>query len=248
MTSIQTSLRYIESDRAKFIVEMIQEFISDLRKSEAIDDQFILPAVFPLNDFQTNKNGVPIFAPLMGASLNITPIHLAALEGKKDVINLLLGLYDVNHHSENCMVTPLFMALINDHSDVAKFLMERGATTPSGPCADGIHAAARRGFLHEIVQLVQDFGVNPNSRDAGGATPVMYALYLAEQQAIETISLLFELGAKTDTVIEELWTYDELAWAMEKEVLASWIKSRTSNIYTYTLEYVERQVREMITD
>ncbi|KAH6953923.1 hypothetical protein BKA56DRAFT_467013, partial [Ilyonectria sp. MPI-CAGE-AT-0026] len=76
-----------------------------------------------------------------------------------------------------------------------------------------------------IIKFLQDFGVEVDIEDMDGATPVVYALQLPEKEALETSSLLFNLGAKKDaTVGDGCWTYADLARSMGKEGLSTWLE------------------------
>ncbi|KAH6889956.1 ankyrin repeat-containing domain protein, partial [Thelonectria olida] len=193
-----------------------------------LEEHIILSSnLFPLQDFQPNKNDGPKYVPKDGSSFFITPLGLAAYSGKDDVVKLLSAFLDINIHPKHNKTTPLFLSLINRHLSTAQLLLERGASPYGVSGANGLHAAARQGFLVEILSFIRDYHVEPDVEDRDGATPVMYALYLPEEQALETISFLFSLGAKADAQIGDyFWTYADLARAMGKETLAVWLESR----------------------
>lgn len=105
-------------------------------------------------------------------------------------------------------------------------------------------------MLAEIWRFVRVYDIDPDFEDKDGATPAVYALYLPEEQALDTISLLFDLGAKTDAQFGEncCWTYADLSRAMGKEGLTSWLESKADESYAYTVEFVQAQLQNMNLD
>ncbi|KAH6975812.1 ankyrin repeat-containing domain protein [Ilyonectria destructans] len=227
MSSIRSILNYIPFERVKFVVDLSQKFIDDLQHVNTTEEEVTFPfSVFPLDDFQSTGSSSPLYLPRADTRLSVTPLHLAAAYGREEAVTLLLDFSDVDKQPENGGATALFLALYCGHLGVAKLLLERGAH-PNGPCSfNGLHAAARRGFREQITKFVQDFEVEVDIEDMDGATPVVYALQLPENEALETILLLFNLGAKKNTIVGDgCWTYADLARSMGKEDLATWLES-----------------------
>jgi ankyrin repeat protein len=56
----------------------------------------------------------------------ITPLHFAAEEGLKDVVELLLSSNADVNAKDNDSNTPLRLAVSNSHADVAELLRQRG--------------------------------------------------------------------------------------------------------------------------
>ncbi|KAH6869633.1 ankyrin repeat-containing domain protein [Thelonectria olida] len=231
MIPLQLPLDHTSFGRVELIVDALQLASNDIQSVKETEECVLLySSIFPLKDFQPDESDGPAYVPQDGTYLFTTPLHLAAYSGKDDVVKLLSAFVDINIHRKHDKATPLFLSLINRHLSTAKLLLERGASLHGAFCANGLHAAARQGFLDEILSFIQDYHVEPDVEDEDGATPVMYALYLPEEHALETISLLFSLGAKADVQIGDyFWTYADLARAMGKEGLASWLESRASS-------------------
>ncbi|KND86177.1 Ankyrin repeat and SOCS box protein 3 [Tolypocladium ophioglossoides CBS 100239] len=206
--------------------------------------------IFPLKDFQSDDSGAPVHVPQDCTHLFVTPLHLAAYHGKDEVVQLLSAFWESNLHLAIGSTTPLFLSLLNGHRSTSELLSERGATLRGKSWANSLHAAARQGMLAEIQESVRVYDMDPDCEDKDSATPVVYALYLPEEQALETISLLFALGAKKDAQLGDnyCWTYADLARAMGKEGLASWLESRADDSFAYTVEFVQAQLRNMNVD
>ncbi len=103
------------------------------------------------------------------------PIHLAARKGDLKKVrnlldkdpNLVNAQLEVKHWTGDHMVdhTPLLEAVQNNHLEVAKLLIERGAKINIGlkeyPSANPLLWAAGYGFV-DIVRLLLDNGADPN--------------------------------------------------------------------------------------
>lgn len=220
--ALDTSFEPVEQ-----IVDAIERAIDDIRTVKDTKRPVLIHSgVVPLHDFQDdNGNDVPVYIPQQATRFDLAPLHFAAYCGKYDVVKLLSTFSDVKIHPENETATPIFLSLLNGHLSTANLLLELGASPNGVSCANGLHAAARRGLLVEILRFIRHYHMEPDVEDAFGATPAVYALYLPETKAIETISLLFSLGADPKVYIGDyLWTYAVLARAMGKEALASWLE------------------------
>ncbi|KAH7000889.1 hypothetical protein EDB80DRAFT_721135 [Ilyonectria destructans] len=105
------------------------------------------------------------------------------------------------------------------------------------PERSSLHAAARRGLRNEIVQFVQEFDIDPDIEDQGGATPIVYALQLPEEEAWATICLLFYLGARKDLEVgDNSWSYADLAKSMGKDWLAAKLEEVSDDSSSHTLD------------
>jgi ankyrin repeat protein/L-ascorbate metabolism protein UlaG (beta-lactamase superfamily) len=124
----------------------------------------------------------------------MTHLHAAAYGGQADVIELLVenGL-TCNPGPDEPGNTPLFGALLREHSDAALALIQRGAdihaVRPDSSTA--LHLAAGRG-LGDVVILLAEKGADVNAKDSDGATPLLAA---SQTEQPETAELLLEKGA-----------------------------------------------------
>jgi uncharacterized protein len=125
------------------------------------------------------------YAELVGGHGGFNALHLAARQGSRDVVTMLLDAgVDINKPSQGDHSTPLLIATINGHWDLALELLERGAD-PNIPSHAGatplygvinLHWAPRAFYPQPRAQLNQDVeyldimaafleaGADPNAR------------------------------------------------------------------------------------
>ncbi|KAM5357455.1 hypothetical protein ACJZ2D_016255 [Fusarium nematophilum] len=241
MFSWQSTLNLLLFAWIKFIIYFLEASIKALQLITSPEAQVFLPSnVFPLDDFYEDENGTLVFSPQEGTSLYITPLHYGAYYGKTDVVNILLKFYGVDTYPEEDMAIALYLSLINGHRDTARLLLERGASPNGLSDLNALHAAARSGSSAEIRDFIQHHNGNANCKDADGATPAIFALYLPEREAMTTISLLFKNGATATTLFgpNGSWSLASLAEAMGKQGLASWLESKAHESKTFANEWV----------
>ncbi|MGA2543001.1 MAG: ankyrin repeat domain-containing protein [Verrucomicrobiota bacterium] len=104
-----------------------------------------------------------------------TPLHWAAREGRKDVVEFLLASKaDVNSKSSLVGYTPLMEAAAYDRKDVVESLLKNGAEVnakaPNGETALGRAAC----FSHnkDVAELLLAKGADVNAEDTSGWTPL----------------------------------------------------------------------------
>ncbi|RTE68820.1 hypothetical protein BHE90_016799 [Fusarium euwallaceae] len=226
--SFRHFLPYAALGQAELMVDAIQACIDDCRgTSSVVENKPFLSSVFPLDDFRLFNDKV-LYMPKLEMHLDATPMHTAAVRGKMDVIAHLLKLksYDVNDDHQDAPA--LSLALYSRNLDVAELLLSGGAQPGCGLLFNALHAAARCGVKNETELFVKHYRVDVDVQDKDGATPVVHAPHLPEDQARETIRLLFELGAIPKREVGKYaWTYSALAKAMGKRKLAVELANRT---------------------
>ncbi|KAK8853875.1 hypothetical protein M9Y10_016418 [Tritrichomonas musculus] len=164
--------------------------------------------------FYINKNG-------------FTPLHNAAKNGFLEFIKHLLecnqkGIesnpdyqkYDINGFSKssesenslinnesNNQITPLYLAVLHGHTEVAKYLLGNGALfgekihkqhskneedNSNTNFLDELHIAAREGYI-QILKLFLNLNPEVNNPDQNGITPLCYA---SQNNQVESVKLL----------------------------------------------------------
>uniref|UniRef100_A0A8C9TG42 Euchromatic histone-lysine N-methyltransferase 2 n=1 Tax=Scleropages formosus TaxID=113540 RepID=A0A8C9TG42_SCLFO len=117
-------------------------------------------------------------------------LHAAAQRGLLEMCYLLIQAGAKVDAQDKAQRTPLLEAIVNNHIDVVRYLIQSGACEDDG--STGLHHAAKLGNL-EIVNLLLGTGqVDINAQDSGGWTPIIWA---AEHRHINVIRALLNRGA-----------------------------------------------------
>jgi hypothetical protein len=119
--------------------------------------------------------------------MGMTPLHLAAWRGKKDVAELLLAKGSDVNALDHGSGTPLFYAAMEGHTDVAELLLARGARV-NIKNSDGwapLHYASQQGYI-DVVELLLAKGADVNATTDNGWTP----LRAAESQQRDNVAQL----------------------------------------------------------
>ena len=105
-----------------------------------------------------------------------TPLHSAAEEGHRDVVQLLLEMnaeIEIRDRSGN---TPLHLAASEGHRDLVQLLLEKSAEieAKSSSGQTPLFLAAKWGQI-EVAQLLLEKNVQIGTTDKDGQTPISYA-------------------------------------------------------------------------
>ncbi len=136
-----------------------------------------------------------------------TALHLAAERGFSPMVDTLV-IHGADMHSEKFKndsiysLTPLHLAVINNHIDTVKVLLDRGADT-SELCGfrdkAPLHISCEKGYI-EVTELLLKYGANiqiMGQVGVNGATP----LHLAAQYGhIDLVKILVSKGALIDAL------------------------------------------------
>jgi len=123
-----------------------------------------------------------------------TPLHNAAIEGRRDVVGSLVAAgADVNARDNNG-ATPLCAAAGFGQRAVVDLLLSLGADREARSYASDtpLYTAAAWGHL-AVVELLIEFGADVNARNKAGLTPLRAA---ENQKQSEVAALLRSRGAK----------------------------------------------------
>jgi len=129
----------------------------------------------------------------------MTLLHIAAKEGKKETIELLIAKgADVNAKvasGSNKDKTPLDLAITRKHTEIADLLRTHGGKT--GEELYVIIAAAKKGDIEAVKQHLAD-GADVNEKAGDGTTPLHNAAVYGHNDVAE---LLIANGASVNAII-----------------------------------------------
>ena len=125
-----------------------------------------------------------------------TPLHIAALCGQQEIVNLLIIKYncpvDIRNEGNE---TPLHLACYKDHLNVVKTLVEHGAdlSARNWQNAPLVQVAAMGGHKNVIETLTNQFGCNLNDTGLQGRTILHVACEFGHVELAEILITEFGL-------------------------------------------------------
>uniref|UniRef100_A0A8C1Y1U2 Euchromatic histone-lysine N-methyltransferase 2 n=1 Tax=Cyprinus carpio TaxID=7962 RepID=A0A8C1Y1U2_CYPCA len=119
-------------------------------------------------------------------------LHAAAQRGLLEVCYLLIQAGAKVDAQDKTLRTPLLEAIVNNHVEVVKYLIQSGACVYHADGSTGLHHAAKLGNLEVVLLLLSTGQVDINAQDSGGWTPIIWA---AEHRHIDVIRALLNRGA-----------------------------------------------------
>ena len=121
-------------------------------------------------------------------------LHAAADGGNTSIVKTMLYCdIDIDSKDKHS-VTPLLFAVMKDHVEVVKYLLQQGADTSltyGFTKRNALHIASQNGSVATIEMLLS-YELKPDSRDGEGNTPLAIAAALGQ---IEAVNCLLEHGA-----------------------------------------------------
>uniref|UniRef100_A0A665VDB8 Euchromatic histone-lysine N-methyltransferase 2 n=1 Tax=Echeneis naucrates TaxID=173247 RepID=A0A665VDB8_ECHNA len=126
-------------------------------------------------------------------------LHAAAQRGLLEVCYMLVQAGAHVDAQDKELRTPLLEAIINNHFEVARYLVQNGACEDDG--YTGLHHAAKLGSLEIVSMLLETGQVDVNAQDSGGWTPIIWA---AEHKHVDVIKALLNRGADVTINDKEL--------------------------------------------
>lgn len=124
------------------------------------------------------------------------PIHVAALNGHKEICQILLNNGDEANKSTLSYEeheTPLFFAVKGRQEEMVAFLLDKGANVDheNNDKETPLFGACSHGFK-KIFDMLVEAGADLNHKNAHGETPLFFAAYSGSK---EIVSFLIEKGA-----------------------------------------------------
>ena len=138
-----------------------------------------------------SKGADPKLRNSMGRNL----LHAAAEGGNSSIVKSILS-YDIDINSKDgeSSATPLIIAVMHNHVEVVRYLLQKGAdkslTTESNK-SNALHIASQYGSV-EAMEMLLSYDLSPDSRDGEGNTPLAYAAACGQ---IEAVNCLLKHGA-----------------------------------------------------
>ncbi len=119
--------------------------------------------------------------------MKYSPLHYAAMHGHYEITKLLVDAGANVNAEDSRSRTPLYKAVLAGHKDVAGLLVKNQAYVPF----PHLHFAAFMGDLTKVKKIIKE-GVEVDSKDGEGRTPLIFAALGGNRQVVE---LLVEKGA-----------------------------------------------------
>jgi len=118
----------------------------------------------------------------------LTPLHIAALSGHKDVVELLLASKADVSAKDSFGQTPLFAAAFNGHKDVVELLLANNADVNAKDNDDitPLHQAAYEGHK-DVAELLLANKAEVNAMDNRGRTPLDMAASNSRNDVMELL-------------------------------------------------------------
>jgi ankyrin repeat protein len=141
----------------------------------------------------------------------VTPLHSAALEGQKDLAELLLANKAEVNARDNVGGTPLHYAAATGHRDVAVLLLANKAVVDAraNNGVTPLHAAAAQGHK-DVMELLLANKADINARATDGETPLHMAAVRGRKDVVE---FLLAKGAEVNAKANQGLTPLDLAAA-----------------------------------
>ena len=171
---------------------------------------------------------------LAATSDGVTPLLIAAQEGRLDIVQALLAApgIDPNLARTSDGATPLLSAAYNGHFDVIQALLAAGALPNLARTSDGVtplYVAADNGHFDVIQALLAAPGIDPNlARTSDGVTPLYVAAVMGH---FKIAVLLIEHSATLDHLLTFKQTIEiyKAACVANKTLLLPQIKKYLMN-------------------
>jgi hypothetical protein len=137
---------------------------------------------------------------------DFTPLHLAALNGRRDIVTMLLANKANVNAKDNWGTTPLHWAAARGHTEVAELLLANKAEVNAKEDTEAgftpLHWAAMNGHRHVVALLLANKAdVNANDKRSG-LTPLHLAARNAHKDVVELL-LANKANVDADDIYDE---------------------------------------------
>ena len=137
-----------------------------------------------------SKGADPHLKNFMGRNL----LHAAAEGGNSSIVMRALSCdIDINS-KDDCSATPLIIAVKQNHIEIVKYLLQKGADislTTEDKKRNALHIASQEGSV-AVIEMLLSYDLRPDSRDGEGNTPLVCAAACGQ---IEAVNCLLKHGA-----------------------------------------------------
>ncbi len=118
-----------------------------------------------------------------------TPLHIAALYGHVDMVNMLLAQHASLDYTDYCRRTPLHCAIFSGKAAIVKALLTKKPSLvdqADNVCNTPLHYAVQAGNI-EIVRLLCSHGAAVNVKNGQGNQPLTIATMLKHRDIVEIL-------------------------------------------------------------
>jgi ankyrin repeat protein len=166
-----------------------------------------------------------------------TPLHyMAQHDYYRDMVEFLIAKgADVNAKNNEGQ-TPVDVAVSQNHSEIVKLLIEKGADV-------SLHAAARQGLLEKLKELIGK-GSDINAADSSGQTALHYAARRGHKKIVE---LLLVNGANVNTKDSKGLTPAEMAMTRLRTQITKLLVDNNADISSIHLAAFEGNLAKVKT-
>ncbi|XP_064122353.1 uncharacterized protein LOC135226590 [Macrobrachium nipponense] len=199
--NLETSVRDINRDILNAAASPNEDIairdITALASDPATDINFSLENQLTPLHYAAKQGNTKVMEFLIGKNANVKaktndnqqPLHFAALFGGKEGIGYLIGKgAEVNAQTSSLGLSPLHIAVANDHVEATQALIEKGAVTniKDNSGLTPLHmAVAGNGDTIDI--LLQDDNLDLNAAAEHGLTPLHYAARSYSESAVQKL-------------------------------------------------------------
>jgi ankyrin repeat protein len=126
---------------------------------------------------------------------DLTPLHFAVMDGRMEVVRLLLEWEGINIDAvDSAGLTPLQYSVQNGHWEIVELLLKKGKpfATLNIDAVDStgrtpLHSAVMHGRMEVVRLLLEWEGINIDAVDSAGLTPLQYSVQSGHSEMVELL-------------------------------------------------------------